>query len=333
MNREQAKKILKVTEEDDAAAVKRKYRRLMGAFHPDAVGSDRPEHIRRAQEINAAYQILKKDGRKYAAKKRKKAWHGEVNEKAFCDRNIYLYYSMDISEDSLYYQAARGKYMWEPEAEEFSLFLASIRHASKELLEKIEESFLWPWDDDGSFGDFFEEKKFEFQTRLFQWLAMEYIAPAATLRKLLKPEKRDGQEREIYRVRAFLGSRGSRQIFQAIAGLKSGDFLYPQSFQGSKIAVVNERKESLGHLSLEEDWLYFCVIPLLKKRLAQMKMIVKSVEINKKTRPQSAKAEIDFYFRLEPGADEEAGSGLNVQIADILAEYEKFLKKFQGSGT
>ena len=63
MTPEQAKRILNIDREDDKAAIRRKYHRLMSAFHPDAAGVDKPEYIRRAQEINAAYDVLKKEAK------------------------------------------------------------------------------------------------------------------------------------------------------------------------------------------------------------------------------------------------------------------------------
>ncbi|MDE6964315.1 MAG: DnaJ domain-containing protein, partial [Lachnospiraceae bacterium] len=68
MTPEQAKRILNIDREDDKAAIRRKYHRLMSAFHPDAAGADKPEHIRRAQEINAAYSLLKKEAKTPATK-------------------------------------------------------------------------------------------------------------------------------------------------------------------------------------------------------------------------------------------------------------------------
>ena len=61
MDIDQAKKILDVSEEDDKTVIKKKFRRLMGRFHPDAIGSDRPEHIRKAQELNEAYRLLRNE--------------------------------------------------------------------------------------------------------------------------------------------------------------------------------------------------------------------------------------------------------------------------------
>ncbi len=341
MTPEQAKRILNISEDDDKAEIRKKYHRLMSAHHPDAAGSDAPEHVRRAQEINAAYSVLKKEVRT-GPKKKKEVWQGEVNAKAFCDRNIYLYYSMDIAEERLYYQETRGKYMWNPGEEEFELFLASIRHASGELLEQTEESIFremisrhgvsgqkcfLSWKEEPSF----EREKFQFQARLFWNLSMQFIRPAAALQKLAEPVSRDGQGRAVYRFRGFLGAEGRSRRFQAVAELEEGEVIYPEAFEGNKIRVRNGGRNSLGYLSLEEDALYFCVIPLLKRRLAQVKMTVKEVKVNRKTRPFKAKAQVDFYFRVEKEADIDTDNGSILETADILREYEAFLKRITES--
>ncbi len=316
MTPEQAKRILNIEREDDKAVIRRKYHRLMSAFHPDAAGADKPEYIRRAQEINAAYDVLKKEAKTPASKKETPVWQGEVNEKAFCDRNIYCYYSLDAGEEKLFYQEVRGKYLWDPDEEEFELFLVSIRHASGELLEQTEERLCFcPREEDA----LFETERFRFQARLFQSLSMQYIRPAAALKKMAEPLSRDGKGREIYLFRAFLGAEGRRRRFPAIERLRAGDVLYPASFEGNKIRVMDGDRTLLGYLSLEDDELYFCVIPLLKRRLAQVKMTVKKAE--------AVKAEIDFYFRVEKGADNVYGSDLYLETADILRKYEAFLRE------
>mgnify|MGYP000850868140 CR=1 FL=1 len=48
MNVAQARRLLSVTEEDDLHSLKKKYRQLMNTCHPDALGSEEPEHIRQA---------------------------------------------------------------------------------------------------------------------------------------------------------------------------------------------------------------------------------------------------------------------------------------------
>lgn len=320
----QARQLLDIAAEDDAAAVKRKYRRLMACYHPDAIGSDRPDHIRRAQEINEAYNLLRKNGGAAPGKTEKKAWRGVPNEKAFCDRNIYLYYSMDVPEKQPYYKAARGKYMWDPDEEDFELFLASIHHAVRELLEKTEERVSGSrYEDPCS-----EEQIFAIQAQLFLCLAMQYVDPVKTLRKIARPRHVDGQGREIYHFRAFLSGKGHDRTAKAVGGLQRGDVIYPKAFHGSKIAVMDQQERPLGYLSLEDDQLYFCVIPLLKKRVARVRMEVKEVEARRKT--GAAKAEVDFRLRLEEGAERYKDSGRNLQIAELLGRYEKLLEGGQG---
>lgn len=110
----------------------------MGQFHPDAqVGENALDSIRRAQEINEAYEYLKKHtgifqsgattgkgsrrtasgtGTQSAWKDRppkNPEWTGRINEKAFCKRNVYQRYSMEVEgpADKLYYRVARGRYL------------------------------------------------------------------------------------------------------------------------------------------------------------------------------------------------------------------------------
>ena len=104
-----------------------------------------------------------------------------------------------------------------------------------------------------------------------------------------------------------------------MAGLKAGDWLFPESFQGSKIMVKTEDGKSLGHLSFAEDWLYFCLIPLLKERHGQIKMVVRQVQNGRKNGRRQSVAEIDLYFRMEAGASWHADSDGNLEIAKILS--------------
>lgn len=324
MDLEQAKRILNISAEDDIKAVKRKYRRLIGAHHPDAVGSDRPEHIRRAQELNEAYDLIRKNKRNKGSgsDKKKPAWRGIVNDKVFSDRNIYLYYMLEVPEKKPYYQTARGKYMWDPEEEDFELFLTSIHHLVKELMEKTEEAVFLS----GYEGILPETDKFAFQVQLFSCLAMQYIDPVRVLDKIAEPDHVDEKGRKVYRFRAFLGAKGQSRIWRDMVLLQKGDLLYPESFRGSKIAVMDRERRPLGHLSLEDDQLYFCIVPLLKKRLSRVKMTVKEIEITRKMRPYRVKVDVDFLFRLEEGAGQYADNEANLRIADILNRYERAMR-------
>lgn len=89
-----------------------------------------------------------------------------------------------VSTESMYYKIARGKYMWEPEEEDFTLFLTSIRHASSELLERTENEVT---ENISGLQDL-KENRFLAQTRIFEYLSMECISPVKVLNSLTKPE-------------------------------------------------------------------------------------------------------------------------------------------------
>lgn len=64
MKTAQAVQILALEAEDDFEAAKKKYRKLMGQFHPDSAGAEEPEYVRqeyvrRSQEINEAYRVIR----------------------------------------------------------------------------------------------------------------------------------------------------------------------------------------------------------------------------------------------------------------------------------
>ena len=147
MNTQDAIELLGIVPEDDEREIKRKYHKMISRFHPDSLNEVREAHIQRAQEINEAYRILSQsdsremqnaygteaygteahgtDNHKSGKREQHQEWSGEWNEATFIPRNIYLHYSMNLSEEErkeaqgkLYYQAACGKYMWDPEEED-----------------------------------------------------------------------------------------------------------------------------------------------------------------------------------------------------------------------
>ena len=111
-------------------------------------------------------------------------------------------------------------------------------------------------------------------------------------------------------------------MYQAMTQLKKGGTVYPHSFEENKILTVNGQGEPLGHLSLEDDRLYFCVIPLLKKQLAKVKMTVKNIKTSMKSL-YTVKVTVSFYFRLEQGADTFTDDGQSLRIAALLKEYKE----------
>ncbi len=319
MNLEDAIEILEVEAGDGKPEIRKKYRSLMRRFHPDVLGSDRPEQIQRAQEMNEAYRLLMEQDLsllRMRRKKRKWQWTGTINEQAFCERNVYLYYSMEVEGEHLYYQAVRGKYLWDPDEEEFRLFMTSLHHASRELLEQVERKRGFAGADDIRH----RERRFKIQAELFHLLTQQFIDPVQALKKVEKPKMTDKDGREIYRFRAWVGVE--EPAIRTARILKKGDLLYPKAFQGHQILVKSGEGVTLGHLSFDEDYLYFCMIPLLRQKCAKIRMHVRDVKMQG-ARPYRAKVDLDFYFRLEKEAEAYRQMDANEEIRNVLSDYAK----------
>ncbi len=356
MNLQQARRTLGITPEDDKAAIKKKYRRLMGQFHPDAqAGEAASDSIRRAQEINEAYEYLKKHtgiflsgatagkgsrrtasgtGAQSVWKDRppkKPEWTGRTNEKSFCERNVYQRYSMEVEEpearDRLYYRVARGRYLWDPATEDFTLFVTSLHHVTKELLEQAEERAAQKRSASaatataaGGWGT--EADRFQIQSKLFYHLSAQFTNPVQILGRIAKSERTDESGRQIYHFHTSLGADATQPAYRRLTVLQPGDAIYPLAFQENRILVCREKQYPLGHLFFEDDRLYFCVIPLLQEKLAQVQMKVRKVQVLRKTHPYKAKVDIDLYFRTEKEIAAYKGRDRNLEIAQILNDYE-----------
>ena len=160
---------------------------------------------------------------------------------------------------------------------------------------------------------------------------------------LVKPESTDGKGQRIYHFKAFLAAPPQTVESTRIANLQPGEYLYPRAFHGNQIQLMNKERQILGYLRMEDEHLYFCISPLLKRHAAQVKLLVKSDDAEEKGIYRSkyagnssasdrsrignhaTKADIDFYFRLE---DESYNrTDLNLKIAELLSEYEKYLQQ------
>ena len=73
--------------------------------------------------------------------------------------------------------------------------------------------------------------------------------------------------------------------------------------------VQDKNGMEYGHLSFEDDRIYFCIIPLLKEKLARVKMEVRD-------------GKVIFYFRLEKEAEQYRIPDRNLEIAKLLTKDE-----------
>ncbi len=327
MNEAQAKRILGITRNDTARTAKIKFRRLIGKYHPDAAGEDSAHFQEYAQRINAAYTFLK--SKNFFDKKEdfidfdeEKAvvWSAPVNERAFADRNIYSPYHMEIETGDMYQTIARGKYRWDPDEEEFPLFLRSILHTCKELLD---EADIQCGMDGGT-----EHLRASFQKQLFHCLAMQYVDPLCCLEKIAEPEMIDPDGQKIYRFRAYIGKTQDKETTKQILSLQKGDLLYPASFHNWKLMVKDSHGYPLGYLSFAMDELYYCLFPLMQARLIQLRMSVVRVRQKKEGFRFSAEAEIEFRARIRKEAVRYQNPDGNEEIERILEDYKRRIAGF-----
>ncbi|MDD3220183.1 MAG: J domain-containing protein [Lachnospiraceae bacterium] len=334
----EAQRLLGVEETDEMKTVKWKFRKLMVQYHPDAVHSDHPEYIKKAQLLNEAYALLRKTHLSPKVKSSKKknqnqkakrqtaqeqttqrhdtmSWKGKKLEQAFVERTIFQSHGLWEDNSLDFYEVACGKYEWNPDLEEFPCFLHSIHLAVVQLLEKVEsQQNIYS-------SEAIKEKRYVYQMQLFYLLASQYIAPLYCLNKLAEPEQKDEQDRNVYRFAASLViSRKDRRVYK----LEPGQMLFLSSLKNNRIMVADADGTQLGYLSFAEDYLYYILIPILRNRRAQGKCVIRKKEPGR-GRMAEPKINIDFYLRMEASAEEINSSNQNLQIAEILSRYSTML--------
>lgn len=280
MTYERARKLLNLADTDQLKDIKKKYHRLIGQYHPDAIGTDSHEHTRRAQEINEAYRLVRQMVSE-TVEIQMPVWDARQNLKASVEREIYAYYTMDHEGEKLYYTIAKGKYMWEPLDEEFPLFLKSIRAA---MIEKMQR--------DG-------EADIRGQAQLFYELAQEFIDPREALELLAEAEQEGEDGETIYRFNGYVRTDKKERAWLP----EPGDLIYPKGLVENRLIVQNQAGFTLGYVSFAEDWLYFCLYPLLKSHQAQVKMAVRKVHTKNLGGRYRKSAEIVLDFYVKTGGE------------------------------
>lgn len=319
MDVDEARRILGIGAQEDEKVMKACFRQMIRKYHPDAIGSELPEHRRRAQELNEAYRVLKIHYRSNPAAKKVIEWAAPLNTEAYAERNIYVPYSHEDAPVHLRRKAARGKYMWDPDEEEFPDFLRSVAEVSGQLLAEMETAVFLTSAERSKI-------RFRYQAKLLKLLVQQFMEPLECLEKLAAAESVDADGRSIYRFRSYLGAERGSEAYQNVIKLQNGEIIYPAALQNNRIYVKNNLGCLLGHLSFEDDALYVCIIPLLREKLAQVKMSVRRAETGRRRRPAKAKAEIVLWLRVAGGERRKFSQNGSEDILKLLQAYKRALK-------
>ncbi|MBQ9643419.1 MAG: hypothetical protein IJV26_05200 [Lachnospiraceae bacterium] len=212
---------------DSPIAMKRKYRALLHRYHPDeSAGST----VRNASEAGAAWNASEADaGREEALRAVINAWetirkappsafaglHVETllcNPAAFCTRVLYGSHDLFEEQQNDLYVRGTDRYNWDPDEEDFLLFLKSVNQAARGLLKEVEDACTdWETDDWGeaydedaveALGEKITQERTAFQLKLFHLLAQEYISPLRCLDQLAENKVRQTDGKMVYEVSA-----------------------------------------------------------------------------------------------------------------------------------
>lgn len=277
MDIEKACEILGLEAGDSLEEIKRKYHRLASELHPDTEKYKKTESDITIAEVNAAYEFLMKQGgftqlEDYLKKKKQgkiSAKHEKVSEKwdalenpgAYVEREIYQYAEDQEGNPIGIYRVATGKYYWNPEAEDFSLFLRSMISAVDGLIGELEEKQGAPFE---------EEPKFEAKKELIYLLAGQYTDLESGLEVFSKKDLVDSNGIYTFYLSAMMET--DKNVNWRRRTLDIGERLYPLKLANHRLYVGKKDGVILGYLSFSDDRLYYVLIPMFENREVQVKI-------------------------------------------------------------
>ena len=317
MTQAEAGRILGISPKADMEQIKKQYRRLMHQFHPDVSGFSNTGYQYTAQEINLAYEVLKKgfadfqedifSGAEKKAASKNLHWDAPLNQHAWTEREI-LHYAEDYEGNVIgNFTIARGKYLW-TEEEDFPLFLLSIYRCGQELQDEI----------DGSLQR--KERsslRGKIQPQLTYLLAQQFMDSTALLKKLAKKVSPGEEENGIYYLPAML------EVTGGFSKLKEEESLFPSRLKGHRLYLKNSAGQELGYLSFSDDRFYYIVIPLFEQRRVLVKIKAAQTPASSRKRNLSRYHSLHLWLKFAPKTEKQLLENLNLQIRQLLEIYRQ----------
>ncbi|MDC7292519.1 DnaJ domain-containing protein [Butyrivibrio sp. DSM 10294] len=244
MTLKEAYKILGVSKENTDREIKAKYKKLLIMYHPDSdpTRERAPEDDEKIRQVIEAYKKIRESEGEPYFESYEFTWDAFENKSAFSERNIFFQFK--IYDEALPpSKMARGRFVWDPDMEEFPLFAKSVLEACKDVMTDHD---VTPAPDKVK--------------DIFHLMMQEYVLPADAARKIGKKIREYG-DKEVYYFSGFikdeLGSSCESKI-------NCGEPL--NSYLREDRAVVEEivTGRMLGSISFDEDELYYVVLPLLE---------------------------------------------------------------------
>ena len=240
----EAYRILGVSRSDDENTIKKKYKRLLFVNHPDSKShrGETPDDGMAAKIIEA-YRLIKKGEGLEEEQPEAYEWEAVVNETAFSESAVYVQYKIYDDEDLPLSQVARGKYVWDPDLEDFPFFMKSVLEAARDAVSE-------------NCSDFSQSVLLE----VFHLMMQEYVFPADCARKLGKLVNM-GQTAKDFEFTGYLklnsGNKG--------ANFHEGDPVDIYLSENKAMAQNMVTGTFLGDISFDDDSFYYVILPLLEE--------------------------------------------------------------------
>lgn len=240
----EAYKILGVSKENTDREIKAKYKKLLIMYHPDSAPTRKrnPEDDEKIRKVIEAYRKIRESEDETSYEPYEFTWDAFENKRAFSERNIFFQFKI-YDEDLPPSKMARGRFVWDPDMEEFPLFAKSVLEACKEVMTDHDVTPA-----PGKVKD------------IFNLMMQEYVLPADATRKIGKLIRED-DNMEVYSFSGFIKDESGTSRESRI---KCGEPL--KIYLREDRAVVEEivTCKVLGSISFDEDELYYVVLPLLE---------------------------------------------------------------------
>ncbi len=258
MTLKEAYKTLGASKQDGNREIKAKYKKLLIMYHPDSDPTRKrnSEDDEKIRQVIEAYKKIKESEGQPIFDTYEFTWDAFENKAAFSERNIYVQFKM-YDEELPLSKMARGRFVWDPDMEEFRLFSKSVLEACKDIM-----------------TDYSAILTSDKVKDIFHLMMQEYVLPADAARKIGKKVREDGNV-EVFTFNGFVKENYSD--LKASAPI-IGELL--NIFLREDRAVVEEivTGKDLGSVSFDEDELYYVILPLLEDPKVQAHASITKVE-------------------------------------------------------
>ena len=273
MTLKEAYKILGASKHDDDREIKTKYKKLLIMYHPDSYPTRKrdPEDDEKIRQVIEAYKKIRESEGEPSFDSYEFSWDAFENKNAFSERDIYVQFRM-YDEDLPLSKMARGRFVWDPDMEEFRLFSKSVLEACKDILTDYQVTLTHDKVKD-----------------IFHLMMQEYILPADAARKIGKKVNED-EAGETFSFNGFI--KGTSEDKRR-SEVRTGEPL--NIFPREDRAVVEEivTGNVLGSVSFDEDELYYVILPLLDDPAVEAHAVITKTETVRK-RGNRMHVEIDL---------------------------------------